>query len=171
LTILSINAQRCSVALATALMFPAISFAANTTLEIKVDSETYVSGSRVVELEDGVTKTVVFERTGSVKYDKRCAFFGLIGPDGDVPTTVKVDVTTKRLEGGRVLARADLKASGAGEAREALVSANGDRAVCPSVTGTTSEASANLRVGEPQTVFNSWDDRKEHSIKVTLTAQ
>ncbi|MCY0852558.1 hypothetical protein [Cupriavidus sp. D39] len=63
-----------------------IALAATTQVEVKVDSPSFVSGVKTVELEDNVPQTITFSAAAKPAFDKRCVILGLVDSDGGVPT-------------------------------------------------------------------------------------
>jgi len=158
-------------AIVVACLLPAASFAATSTVDVRVESKSFLSGSRTLQLEDGVTQTVTLERPAAAKFDGRCSIFGLLGPDGGVPTIVKIDVTAKRIDDKNVVAKANIQASKVGHVRETLVSTNGDRAECPTISRVSTESTGILRAGEPAKLFDAQDMRNGTDIEVVLTVK
>lgn len=160
---------RCSGAILVAGLLPAMGYAATSTIEVKVESKSFLSGSRTLQLEDGVPQTVTLQQPVAEKFDGRCSIFGLIEPDGGIPTTVKIDITANRVDDKNVMTVAKILARKAGDVRETLVSARGDRANCPTISGISTEVSSMVRAGESTRIFDAQGDKRD--IEVVLSVK
>lgn len=147
-----------------------IAHAATTQVEVKVESPSFVSGVKTIELEDNVPQTITFQAAATPAFDKRCVGLGLVDADGGVPTVVQLQVTAM-LDGNNRLVSAELKARKAAESRKMLVSSNGERADCPNVREFTTKMMGKLTPGTPELLFSATDGRQDANISVTVMAK
>lgn len=154
-----------------AILVSAHAQADTTKIRLDIESTTFVNGSQLVELQDNVPQTIVFSKPGDRVFDKRCAMFGIVSPDGTVPTNVEVRIVAKRFDDGTVLAHGELKANKVGKVQETQVAINGDSADCPSRAGVLAESNVKVTKGKPQVLYSGWDSKNEATIDVRLTVQ
>ncbi|WP_427308983.1 hypothetical protein [Cupriavidus sp. H39] len=158
-----------AVILATLALACAGAQAASGKLKIDVDSPGFVSGSRIIEFENGVPQTIVFTQPSAETFDARCSALGLVSASGEVPTKVTLTVVATKFDDGEIEVQTKVLASKAGPAKEQLVSVKGDKARCPSVRG--EESIITSLVGREGTEILRAASFDNLELAVRLTAQ
>ncbi|MFC4523642.1 hypothetical protein [Cupriavidus pinatubonensis] len=143
--------------------------AASGKLKIDVDSPGFVSGSKVIEFENGVPQTIVFSQPNPERFDPRCSVLGLVPTSGEVPTQIALTIDATKFDGGAVDVQTKLLATKAGATREQLVSVKGDKALCPSLR--REETVVTSRVGREGTEILRASSFNNLVIAVKLTVE
>ncbi|MBF6989422.1 hypothetical protein [Cupriavidus sp. IK-TO18] len=141
--------------------------AASGKLKIDVDSPGFVSGSRVIEFENGVPQTIVFSQPSAEKFDPRCSVLGLVSASGEVPTKVALIIAATKFDGGTIEVQTKLLASKAGPTREQLVSVKGDKARCPSIRGEETVITSSVGKAGTEILRATSFDNLELAVKLT----
>lgn len=157
-----------AIVIATLALTCAGAQAASGKLRIDADSPGFVSGSKVIEFENGVPQTVVFSQPNPEKFDPRCSVLGLVPPSGEVPTQIALTINARIFESGAIDAETKVLATKAGAVGEQLVSVKGEKARCPSLRREESVISS--RVGHEGTEILHATSFDNLVIAVKLTA-
>lgn len=159
-----------AVLIATLALNCAVAHAASGKLQIDVDSPGFVSGSKVIEFENGVPQTIVFSQPNAEKFDQRCSVLGLVPTSGEVPTQIALTIAATKFDGdSAIYVQTKILATKAGATGEQLVSVKGDKAQCPSLR--REETVITSRVGREGTEILRATSFDNLVMAVKLTAE